>query len=334
MRKIKLLVFFALISHISCTQNSKINGVSFVGGRNVVTETNIKPVLNVNANWACLMPFGFMRELNATEISFNQERQWWGERKIGVKETARLFHEKGVKIMIKPQIWVWHGEFTGTINMSSEEDWATFEKSYEKFILEYAALAAEANVELFCIGTELHTFVSKRSDFWSELIMKVKKVYKGELTYAENWDTFSKVPFWDQLNYIGVDAYFPLSKSVTPTVEELQVEWDRHKEKILTLQKEKNIPVLFTEYGYRSVDYATKEPWNFSRENTGVNLSVQENALQALYNTFWEEEWFAGGFLWKWFDFHDKAGGEENTRFTPQNKPAEDLIREFYGTQQ
>jgi len=53
--------------------------------------------------------------------------------------------------------------------------------------------------------------------------------------------------------------------------------------------------------------------------------------LQAIHNQFWKEEWFAGGFVWKWFYSHDKVGGEKNNRFTHQNKPAEELIRKLYG---
>ena len=61
-----------------------------------------------------------------------------------------------------------------------------------------------------------------------------------------------------------------------------------------------------------------------------MNLEAQTNGLQAIHNQFWNEEWFAGGFLWKWFHAHDRAGGEENNRFTPQNKPAEKRLKELF----
>jgi hypothetical protein len=63
---------------------------------------------------------------------------------------------------------------------------------------------------------------------------------------------------------------------------------------------------------------------------TVVNLEAQKNTTQALLETFWMEDWFAGGFVWKWFHEHDKVGGINDSRFTPQNKPVENLIREFY----
>ena len=54
------------------------------------------------------------------------------------------------------------------------------------------------------------------------------------------------------------------------------------------------------------------------------------NALQAIHNQFWKEDWFAGGFIWKWFHAHERVGGENDNRFTPQNKPAETLLHQLY----
>ncbi|MBT4679131.1 MAG: glycoside hydrolase, partial [Flavobacterium sp.] len=49
-----------------------------------------------------------------------------------------------------------------------------------------------------------------------------------------------------------------------------------------------------------------------------------------IHNQFWKEDWFLGGFIWKWFHKHTEVGGENNNRFTPQNKPAEVLLRSLY----
>ncbi|WP_299218034.1 glycoside hydrolase [uncultured Aquimarina sp.] len=329
MRNLFILLISLFCSGCS-SQESKINGISFVGSPKEINETNVDPVVKINANWAAVMPFGFVKNLKEPSVVFNIERQWWGERADGVKRTIELLNQKRIKVMLKPQIWVWRGEFTGNISMDSEEDWKTFENSYEDFIMLYARLGQEMKVPILCIGTELHTFVQKRPEYWSELIKKIKSVYKGKLTYAENWDQFANAPFWDQLDYIGVDAYFPVSDSKTPTVEELRDGWQQHKSKIVTLQRTIGKPVLFTEYGYRSVHYTGKEPWDSNKMNGNVDLMAQNNALTALYEEFWREPWFKGGFLWKWYHNHDEVGGEDNNRFTIQNKPAEKLIQSLY----
>lgn len=333
MKPFKLLILISILSLQSCkTQSSKINGVSFVASRDAVNESHINPVVKVNANYAAIMPFGFIKNLEHPEIIHNTDRQWFGETKAGAEQYIDELRKKKIKIMIKPQIWVWRGEFTGFIEMTNEADWKILEDSYSKFILEYAELANTVQAELFCIGTELEKFIENRPEYWFALIKKIRTKYKGELTYAANWDEFKRTPFWTDLDYIGVDAYFPVSDSKTPTVEESLEGWKTHKQVIYKMFQKHDKPVLFTEYGYRSVDYSGKTPWISDRSMNQVNLEAQTNTTQALFETFWEEDWFAGGFIWKWFHKHDKVGGKENFMFTPQNKPAEALLRKQYKT--
>jgi hypothetical protein len=320
-----LLVSFSLLV---CAQ--KINGVSLVASKDSITILHVKSVIDVNANYTALMPFGFIRELSSPKIRFNSKRQWFGEREQGIRQYAKELQHKGIKLMIKPQIWVWRGQFTGHISMDSEDQWKVLEESYSSFILMYAAIAEETNAALFCIGTELEKFVINRPVYWKILIQKIKKVYKGKLTYAANWDEFKHVPFWNELDYIGIDAYFPLTAKKTPTIEEFEAGWQPHKIEIQKTQKKFNTPVLFTEYGYRSIDFTGKKPWDSKRITGSINLLAQKNGLQAIHNQFWKEDWFAGGFIWKWFHKHIEVGGENNNRFTPQNKPAQDLLKKLY----
>ncbi|WP_298339611.1 glycoside hydrolase [uncultured Algibacter sp.] len=331
MRLFKLLIFSFIVFTQSCeTQTKKINGVSFVASPEPVNETHISPVIKVNANFAAIMPFGFIRNLNNPQLVYNTDKQWFGETRAGAKQYIGELRKKGVKVMIKPQIWVWHGEFTGFIEMKNESDWKVLEESYSSFILEYAELANEVNAEIFCIGTELEKFIENRPEYWNSLIETIKAKYKGKLTYAANWDEFKRTPFWSKLDFIGIDAYFPVSNSKTPTVEECLIGWKKHKQIIYNMSQKHDKSVLFTEYGYRSVDYAGKAPWVSDRSLNQVNLEAQTNTTQALFETFWSEDWFAGGFIWKWFHKHDKVGGKDNFMFTPQNKPVEDLLRMQY----
>ena len=329
--KYRQLLFLLVIACSSCnSQTKKINGLSFVASRDSINNQHINPILKVHSNYVALMPFGFIKELSAPTIIHNTNRQWFGETKKGLLQYAEKFQKEKVGIMVKPQIWVWKGAFTGNIKMASEENWIILENSYSKFILTYAEAAEDLHAEILCIGTELELFILNRPQFWQQLIKDIRKIYKGKLTYAANWDEFKRVPFWNALDYIGIDAYFPLSDEKSPSIATYEEGWKPHKEEIVQLQKQLNKPILFTEFGYRSVDFAGKKPWDSSREVGAVNLEAQTNGLQAIYNQFWNEEWFAGGFLWKWFHAHDRAGGEENNRFTPQNKPAEKLLKELF----
>jgi hypothetical protein len=312
-------------------KKEKINGVSFVASRDSINQKHIEPIINISANYAAIMPFGFIRDLENPEIIFNTERQWFGETEKGSKQYINTLKQKGIKTMMKPQIWVWRGEFTGFIKMNSEEEWLQLEETYTNFIMQYAKVAEETHTELFCIGTELENFVAHRPDFWNNLIEKIRTVYNGKLTYAANWNEYTKTPFWNQLDYIGIDAYFPLSDVQTPTLADCKAGWQKHKSEIKTYSEKFNKPILFTEFGYRSVDYSAKAPWVSDREMVNVNMQAQLNATQALFDEFWDEDWFAGGFIWKWFHNHEKVGGESDNQFTPQNKPVEGIVRKYYG---
>lgn len=308
----------------------KINGVSFVAANGQIDNEDVDHVVKINANYAAIMPYGFIRSLDNPEIIYNTDRQWFGETSEGVRQYVETLRASNIKIMLKPHIWVWRGEFTGNIKMSSEEDWHKLETSYSKFILEYAALAEELNVPIFCIGTELEQFVANRITFWLALIEDVKEIYKGELTYAANWDEFKRTPFWGELDHIGIDAYFPVSDSQMPSVEECRLGWQIHKPIIEEISEQFRRPVLFTEFGYRSVDFTGKEPWRSDRDMDQVNMQAQVNATTALFDEFWDEKWFSGGFVWKWFHFDDRVGGPDNSQFTPQNKPVEAVIKDRY----
>lgn len=323
---IGLLVLFA------CTgqQKEKINGVSFVGSREPVDEVHVNPVLDIHANYAAVMPFGFLRDLNSPDLIFDTDRQWYGETKRGAHQYIETLQKNGVKVMLKPQIWVWRGEFTGDLMMKSEKDWKRLEESYTDFIITFAELAELTQCEIYCIGTELEEFVKHRPSFWKELITEVRRVYSGKLTYAANWDEYARTPFWSELDFIGVDAYFPLTDKQRPNAEELRKGWQPWKAKLRGLSEDLEKPILFTEFGYRSMDYAGKKPWLVDRNEMKVNLDAQAMATQIIFEEFWNEDWFAGGFLWKWFTNHEEVGGHSDNRFTPQNKPAENIIRQHY----
>lgn len=330
MKQIGLSCLILLLIGCKSAAPIKVNGVSFVASHEAVSQAHIAPILDIHASYASVMPYGFIPEPETPEIFFNTERQMFGETKAGAKQYIELLHSNGIRVMLKPQLWIWRGLFTGNLEMQSESDWVLLEQNYADFILTYADLAAETEVDLFCVGTELKAFVKARPKFWTELIGQIRERFSGDLTYASNWDEYGDVPFWNELDFIGVDAYFPLSDQRTPSVDTLRKAWIPWKTKIQDLVTRTKRPVLFTEYGYRSVDHTARRPWEADRIPGKINLEAQANANRAILETFWNEPWFAGGFVWKWFINHPVSGGSSDNRFTPQNKPAEQVLRTYY----
>ncbi len=317
------IIFFTPI------HSQKINGINFVGTRKSVSHTDFEPIVELGATHACFIPFAYTRDGQAGLAYKDLEWQWKGESLEGIRECIKIAKQQNLQSMIKPQVWIGHGSFTGDFELHTEEEWLSFENDYRGYIMSFAHLAEEEQVAIFCVGTELCSFVNHRPAFWRDLISEIRTVYHGKLTYASNWDSFQRFPHWELLDFIGIDAYFPICDQSTPKLKTLLIGWQAHYEEMKTLSEAKSKPILFTEYGYRSVDHCAREPW-ISDRGGNVNTIAQYNAYLALFRRFWNQEWFAGGLLWKWFPNHNVVGGVEDNRFTPQNKPAEDLIKEWY----
>ncbi|MFK8037318.1 MAG: glycoside hydrolase [Crocinitomicaceae bacterium] len=324
-----LLLLSLSLPGISQNINSKMNGISFVGTRKLISSSNLVPVEKINANWITVMPFAFIPKGTA-KVQYNQNFQWSGETVSGIEHTIKLAKQKNLKILLKPHIWM-HYSWIGDLTFDTEDEWMTFEETYTNYILEFAKLSEKLSIEVFCIGVEVKKIVIERPNFWFELIGKVREVYTGKITYAANWDNYQHVKFWSKLDYIGIDAYFPISDAKTPSYQACYIGWKTHYEAIKTLSKAANKKVIFTEFGYRNIDFTGKEPWTESSNQT-FNSMAQENAYRAIFSRFWGENWFAGGFLWKWFPDHQNTGGLKNNRFTPQNKPVQKIIKHFYGS--
>lgn len=309
----------------------KLNGLSFVAPHKPIDDSHIKPVKELNANYVSLMPYGFLPENSATLRYSTDENsgQWWGEKPEGVRTCISLAKQNGMKVMLKPHIWLGRGSFTGDLDFKTDAEWLEFERSYAQYLLHYAQLAQESKAEVFCIATEMQNMVEKRPAFWNELIDSIRVIYKGQLTYAENWDSYEDVPFWDRLDFVGVDAYFPLSKERDPDLNSLLKGWKKHKNQLKSLSFELQKPILFTEFGYRSCDFATDQPWETDYSKP-TNEALQERAYEAILGQFWEEKWFAGGFLWKWFPLKE-SGKSSRDLFCIREKPAEILVKKYYG---
>lgn len=334
----RLLAYALCIFLLSCAAETrqsmdypfdKINGVSFVAPSKKIDSQAFQSVRSVNANWVSLMPYSFCPE-DSPVVLWNYNWQWWGEKPKGLKACIKMSHEAGLKVLVKPQIWMHNGAFTGELKFDKEADWQQWETDYSRFILHFAKIAQEEKAEMFCIGTELSAAIKARPHYWKKLIRNIRKEYDGPLTYAANWDEYERSPLWAELDYIGIDAYFPLAEGKSPNSAVLKKAWRKHAVKLRQFSEKQAKPILFTEYGYRSIDYACEAPWDSDHEKGSYNPALQERAYEALYEEIWTAPWFAGGFAWKWYDYHEHLPSE-HLGFTPQNKTAENSMRKQYG---
>ena len=310
-------------------------GVSWVaGGR--IPGTAVEPLTAIGANWIVQTPFGWQRSHDSPALALATDGHvLWGETDEGLEVTTRLAREIGVRTLLKPHVWLTEarGKWRADIAMANDDDWRRWFSDYRRFILHYAKLAERLGIEGLAVGTELHATIRERPADWRRLIAEVRSVYGGKLTYSANWyREFEEVAFWDDLDYIGIQAYFPLTDRESPSIEELVAGWQRHLPAIEAVARRTGKPVLFTEMGYRNSADAAIEPWRWpsraERVAGATDPETQARCYEAFFRTFWHRPWFAGAYIWKWFP---GRGAGRGISFSPQGQAAEAVLADWYG---
>jgi hypothetical protein len=232
-------------------------------------------------------------------------------------------------VMLKPQIWL-RGGWPGDIEMATDEDRRAFFDHYYRWIRHYALMAELYGVEIFCIGTELLKMTAEHEAQWVDMIVRLRKLYSGKLVYAANWDReLDRITFWNHLDYIGVNAYYPLSKKDNPSEEELKAGFDRALEQIHSVHERYRKPVLVTEVGFTSTPTPWKAPHESGRRRP-VNLEDQARSYDIVFQGLQDATtWVRGVYWWKWPSDLEHGGGG-HTGFTPNGKPAENVVRKWY----
>lgn len=317
-------------------EDEKQRGVHVFGK---IDSTNLQPLIRNNVEWITYVPFADQEDYDTPEITNYLRDSLRRLRSDSIwQNKINLAHAAGFKVFVKPHIWLGNpsnGKWRSDIFPSNDENWELWKTSYREFILRHAQIAQQTKVELFCIGTELTRLSVEKNIFWKNLIREVRTIYSGEITYAANWhDEFEKITFWDELDYIGIQAYFPLVKNKTPSVRQISKGWKKHLPAIKSIHKKFDKKILFTELGYKSTTDSAIEPWSWVDYSSNlykpISTETQVNCYLAFFETVWEKEWFAGVHIWQWHT-SEEDGGKDNLDFTPRKKPAENVIAKGFG---
>lgn len=318
-----------LIQGKTSDSQPKINGLCLEGPPKRIDAHELSNVLETYANWVAITPYAFLPS-DQTMLNWNSKYTWWGEKKEGVLHCVKLAKQQGLKVMLKPHIWIARGEYTGNLKFDAEEQWTEFENSYREYLYQYLELFSESEIDMVCIGTELDEFAINRPQYWKSLAEDIREDFKVSVTYSANWDLYQALDIWSSLDFIGISAYFPLVLNSDYSLNQFEKEWLPHKKLLVEMNKQFNKPILFTEYGYRSIEDAASKPW-ISDTKEKVNQMDQKKAYQAIYKTFWNESWFAGGFSWKWYLHNGYSNERLAMDYTVQGKPALEIMKEQYG---
>ena len=305
-------------------QDDKIRGMNVyrIGRRN--SETTNNELIKNNIEWISVLPYFYQETENSKNINTPDSVGVWSRRDSTLIKGINELHQKQLFVMLKPHLWMNSG-WRSNINFDDKKDWNAWFADYKKIMIHYAKMAQKTNVDLFCIGTELRSSLKEVPEKWLSLIKEIKTIYKGKLTYAANWDDdLDFTAFWNEMDYIGIQAYYPLTKNKSPSLEEIKSGWDTHLIKLQSISEKFDKKILFTELGYRADASATIEPWAwgsfFERLYLKKSDKTQLLAYQALYEKIWNKPWFAGTFPWEW----------NSGDFPVYGKPAQNMIAIWY----
>jgi hypothetical protein len=261
----------------------------------------------------------YMADANSNTIAADPNRTPTDSSVLHAMQSARSL---GLNVVLKPHVNPNDGSWRGGIHPTDPTAWF---RSYETFIDHYADLARQGGAEMLVIGDELKSMSGwNNASQWKSIITGIRKRFHGKLTYAANYDEIN-VSFWSSMDYVGVDAYFPLASTSDPSVSDLVSAWSS-RGYLANLQHAAEVtgkPVLFTEIGYRSEPNTASHPGVWATSAL-VDQAAQANAYEAAFEAFAGRPWFAGMYWWNWPAALPASG--QDSDYPPYLKPAESVM--------
>lgn len=315
------------------------------------SDAQLRRLKDAGLNWVSLRVAWSQEGYNTWEIAPN----FATPTDDAIEHVVRECHRLGLKVMISLMVdfaddnrgGTWHywgqlapgekeSEADGSA-VSPDEGWRRWFASYEKFLLKYAPIAQRSGADLFCIGNEFATATTAAHETeWRRLIAKTRAIYKGPLTYQAMSFTileYQTIPFWDALDYIGMNGYWRLSMNPNPSREELEAALQKEREILRAwhdkLPAKSKKPILFSEVGYHSADGTAGHPWDRNSLKSLPNPDLQARCFEAFLKTFGEEPEVAGIFWWAQCPPGEWGVDDRGAGHPFLGKPAEDVLRRY-----
>jgi hypothetical protein len=239
--------------------------------------------------------------------------------------------DKGLRVILMPIVLLdaprgteWRGRIAPAGDNGGWESWWD---SYRSMILHFAWIAQSYGVDVLSVGSELVSTEDQRFlGEWHKLIAETRKVFKGRLTYSSNWDHYTYVKFWDQLDLIGMNSYWKLGDNKDVSVDRIKQRWADIQAELLSFQRKVGKPLMFLEVGWCSLANAASEPWDYTRTDEALDLDLQKRLYEAFFQSWYGKPYLGGFIVWEWTP---GDGGPGDRGYTPAGKPAEDVLRQW-----
>ncbi len=292
------------------------------------SDEALAELASFGTNAVSITPFTYMRSANRpTPFPFSSGAG--SENDESVIHATLAAKRLGMTVMLKPHVWL-GGSWPGEVEMTSPGDWTEFFEHYYRWMRHYALLAEMYDVDILCIGVELSKTTMAQVEHWRSLIRRLRTVYRGRLTYAANWgEEFENTTIWRDLDFIGVSCYYPLSEAADPTDSELIDGVNEVLSRIDAVAEAYDKPAIITEVGFTSGGTPWVAPYKRQR-GVAVDTEAQARCYELFFRGLVGRTRCVGVYWWKWPSYLE-YGGLGHSGFTPNGKPAEDIVRRWYG---
>lgn len=302
------------------------------GYSTAAAQASLDALATTGANEISLFPAWYMASKSSSTVAPDSQRTPT-DASLGV--AVQRAKAKGLRVMLRPSVDPLDGTSRLYLAPSSPSTWFA---SYRTMINHYADLATRLGVDSLSLGLEFQSLtVPAYESYWRSIIADVRTRFRGPITYGAAMNEYEQITWWDALDFIGIDAYFQLSNGATPSEDQVVANWHsftdeygrthRYVDEISAVQARFGKPVMFTELGYRSALNVLVDPWNKGGTYSAID---QQIAISAAFRAFLDKPWFKGVHLWHWFAQDPNAGGPGDTDLTPQNKPAQQTITDWF----
>jgi hypothetical protein len=291
----------------------------------------------------------------------------------GLAADMRKARGLGFSVGLKLHVDTEDGSSRSGIAFDDHKEFETWFANYRRILKAYAVLAADCGAEHFTVGCELSGVTTlAHTEHWRSLIRELRILFDNRpaarhvrLTYASRHQSAASLGFWEDLDYIGINAWPYFAPYTTVNLSNARQTWRRaiyHPEPqplagssngppatssgytldffdfVRLLGRQFGKPVVLTELGCQSKEGVLTRPVDWKASGLPDPLSQMYffagffEELRADMRQFGAENPgliypIAAVDVW---NYMVKEGGPADTDYTFRNKPTERVLRRFF----
>jgi len=287
--------------------------------RTPAADRSMDAMVELGVNWVTLAYAAVQETAQSTDIPFTEAPTVTDDEIRGAVAAARA---RGLMVCLKPVVNVADGTWRAYIgffdqDVPGEPTWSDWFASYGDFVLHHARLAAELDVEMFCIGCEM-VRADGQEAHWRALVARVRAVYGGLVTY--NCDKYQedRLTWWDAVDVISASGYYPTGT------------WPQHLDRIEAVVRREGKPFCFIEAGCPSREGSPHRPNDWTLAGA-PSERAQAEYLDEMLTACAGRPWVAGFMLWDWpAELYDRSEAASNDDYCMYGKAGADVVRRHY----